>query len=92
VWEEVRRLNERLGMTIFLTRSTWKKPTSWPTVSGSSPGPHRRGRHPAELKARLSSEAINVALRSEADVERARAALDGLAERTQTDRAPCACT
>ncbi len=87
VWEEVRRLNERLGMTIFLTTQYLEEAD----VLADQIGIIAQGRivaegTPAELKARLSSEAINVALRSEADVERARAALDGLAERTQTDR------
>jgi ABC-2 type transport system ATP-binding protein len=87
VWEEVRRLNRELGMTIFLTTQYLEEADELADEIAIID----RGRivatgTPADLKARLSSDAINVTFADEATVARAQAALEGMADQTQADR------
>ena len=87
VWTEVRRLNETLGMTIFLTTQYLEEADFLAdNVAIIDRGQIAAEGSPAELKSRLAAEAINVTLRSEDEVEQARAALSDMVERIQTDR------
>ncbi len=87
VWEEVRRLNKKLGMTIFLTTQYLEEAD----VLADRIAIIDRGKIAAEgtptaLKAQLSSESINITFRDETAVTQARAVLDGMGDRIQTDR------
>ena len=76
VWNEVRRLNETLGMTIFLTTQYLEEADFLAdNIAIIDRGQIAAEGSPAELKARLAAEAINVTLRNEDEVEQARAAL-----------------
>ena len=35
VWDEVRRVNREMGVTMFRPRSTWRRPTTWPSALAS---------------------------------------------------------
>ena len=87
VWEEVRRLNERLGMTIFLTTQYLEEADELAdNIAIIDHGQIVAEGSPAALKASLSAESINVTFRDEAATEQALAALGDLAARVQQDR------
>ncbi len=87
VWEEVRRLNERLGMTIFLTTQYLEEADELAdNIAIIDRGQIVAEGSPAALKASLSAESINVTFRDEAAAEQALAALGDLAARFQQDR------
>ncbi len=87
VWEEVRRLNRELGMTIFLTTQYLEEADELADqIAIIDRGRIAAAGSPAELKARLSSDAINVTFASEVAVEQARAALADMADQIQVDR------
>jgi ABC-2 type transport system ATP-binding protein len=87
VWEEVRRLNRSLGMTIFLTTQYLEEADELADVIAIID----RGKiavegSPAKLKAALGTESINLAFDDREAADRARDALSDLAEKVQADR------
>lgn len=87
IWEEVRRLNERLGMTIFLTTQYLEEADVLADrIAIIDAGKLAAEGSPAELKAAMSSESINVAFRDEAEAAQAVETLRDMVERIQTDR------
>lgn len=87
VWEEVRRLNRDLGMTIFLTTQYLEEADELADdIAIIDQGKIVADGSPDELKARLSSDAINVTFADEATVGQAESALAGMADQMQVDR------
>jgi ABC-2 type transport system ATP-binding protein len=87
VWEEVRRLNKKLGMTIFLTTQYLEEADVLADrIAIIDRGKIAAEGTPTELKAQLSSESINITFRDETAVTQARAILEGISDRVQTDR------
>ncbi len=87
IWNEVRRLNQQLGMTIFLTTQYLEEADELADrIAIIDGGKIVAEGAPAELKASLGSESINVTFRDVEAVDRARAALAGMADRMQADR------
>ncbi len=87
IWTEVRRLNQQLGMTIFLTTQYLEEADELADrVAIITGGQIAVEGTPAELKASLGTESINVTFRSRDDAEAARRDLAGMADRVQTDR------
>ncbi len=87
IWNEVRRLNQQQGMTIFLTTQYLEEADELANRIAIIDGGRivTEGK-PAALKAALGGEAINVTLRDEHAVQRAAAELSDMVERVQTDR------
>lgn len=87
IWQEVRRLNREMGMTIFLTTQYLEEADELADqIAIIDRGRIAAAGSPAELKARLSSDAINITFASDAAVEQARAALADIADQVQADR------
>lgn len=87
IWAEVRRLNKQQGMTIFLTTQYLEEADELADrVAIIDHGRIAAMGAPAELKAALGGESINVTFRDLAEVEKAAAVLREMANRTQTDR------
>lgn len=87
VWEEVRRLNRELGMTIFLTTQYLEEADMLADVVAIiNKGVIAVEGSPARLKAAVGTESINVAFDSHETAERASLLLDGMAQRVQIDR------
>ena len=87
VWEEVRRLNRNLGMTIFLTTQYLEEADELADVIAIiDKGKIQTEGSPAKLKAAVGNESINLAFESRDIAERARSELNNLAERIQSDR------
>jgi ABC-2 type transport system ATP-binding protein len=88
IWNEVRRLNQQQGMTIFLTTQYLEEADELANRIAIIDGGRivTEGK-PAALKAALGGEAINVTLRDEDTVQRAAAELADMVERIQADRA-----
>lgn len=87
IWNEVRRLNQQLGMTIFLTTQYLEEADELADrIAIIDGGKIVAEGAPAELKASLGSESINVTFRDAEAVDRARAELAGMADRMQADR------
>jgi ABC-2 type transport system ATP-binding protein len=87
VWEEVRRLNRNLGMTIFLTTQYLEEADELADVVAIiDKGKIQTEGSPAKLKAAVGNESINLAFESKETAERARIELNDLAERIQSDR------
>ncbi len=87
VWEEVRRLNRALGMTIFLTTQYLEEADQLADVIAIID----RGKivaegSPARLKAALGTESINLAFEDRDAAGKAIAVLTDMAERVQADR------
>lgn len=87
VWAEVRRLNQDLGMTIFLTTQYLEEADELADVVAIID----KGRiavqgSPARLKAGVGNESINLAFEDRAVAESALAHLNGFAQRAQIDR------
>ncbi|MGQ9888227.1 MAG: ATP-binding cassette domain-containing protein [Aggregatilineales bacterium] len=87
IWNEVRRLNQQQGMTIFLTTQYLEEADELANRIAIIDGGRivTEGK-PAALKAALGGEAINVTLRDEHAVQRAAVELSDMVERVQTDR------
>ncbi|MGH2992011.1 MAG: DUF4162 domain-containing protein, partial [Solirubrobacterales bacterium] len=80
VWDEVRRLNEQLGMTIFLTTQYLEEADS----IADRVGIIDRGRlvangTPAELKRSIGSDVIVIAVGANGNADRARQAVGSVA-------------
>lgn len=87
VWREVRRLNEQLGMTIFLTTQYLEEADELADmISIIDNGQIVKSGSPAALKASLGKESLNLAFSERQAAERANLLLQPLAERTQLDR------
>jgi len=87
VWEEVRRLNRDLGMTIFLTTQYLEEADELADrIAIIDRGEIAAEGQPEELKAQVGGEAINVTFHNMDDVNSARTELSEMAERVQVDR------
>jgi ABC-2 type transport system ATP-binding protein len=87
VWREVRRLNEQLGMTIFLTTQYLEEADELADmISIIDKGKIVKSGSPALLKASLGKESLNLAFDKRETAERANELLQPMADRTQVDR------
>jgi ABC-2 type transport system ATP-binding protein len=87
VWDEVRRLNRELGITIFLTTQYLEEADELAeTVAIIDAGKIQALDSPSSLKAQLGVESINVAFGDRSIADRAAIELADLADRVQADR------
>jgi ABC-2 type transport system ATP-binding protein len=87
VWEEVRRLNRVVGMTIFLTTQYLEEADQLADVVAIiDQGKIVAEGSPAKLKAAVGSESINLAFEDRDLAEQAMDNLRGMAEQVQADR------
>jgi ABC-2 type transport system ATP-binding protein len=87
VWEEVRRLNQELGITIFLTTQYLEEADELAeTVAIIDQGKLATQGSPARLKAGLGGESINLLFDDRQMAEKAQDALNGMGDRLQLDR------
>jgi ABC-2 type transport system ATP-binding protein len=87
IWEEVRRLNRQLGMTIFLTTQYLEEADQLAdTVAILTDGSIALQGAPAKLKASLGGESVNVIFDDRALVSRAEEILTGMGDSLQTDK------
>jgi ABC-2 type transport system ATP-binding protein len=87
VWEEVRRLNRIMGMTIFLTTQYLEEADQLADVVAIiDQGKIVAEGSPAKLKASVGSESINLAFEDRDVAGRAMDNLRDVAERVQADR------
>jgi ABC-2 type transport system ATP-binding protein len=87
VWREVRRLNEQLGMTIFLTTQYLEEADELADmISIIDRGKIVKSGSPAALKASLGAESLNLAFSERESAERANVLLQSIADRTHVDR------
>lgn len=87
VWREVRRLNEELGMTIFLTTQYLEEADELADmISIIDHGKIVKSGSPAALKASLGKESLNLAFEERQTAEAANEILAPMADRTQVDR------
>jgi ABC-2 type transport system ATP-binding protein len=87
VWREVRRLNEQLGMTIFLTTQYLEEADELADmISIIDHGRIVESGSPAALKASLGNESLNLTFDERQIAEQANALLQPMAERTHVDR------
>ncbi|GAB4572944.1 MAG: ATP-binding cassette domain-containing protein [Anaerolineae bacterium] len=86
VWEEVRRLNRDLGMTIFLTTQYLEEADELADeIAIIDHGKLAATGTPQALKARLSAEAINLSFNDDSTVARARAELAAFSAQIKAD-------
>ena len=87
VWDEVRRLNRELGITIFLTTQYLEEADELAEVIAIiDQGKIQTIGSPSKLKADLGSESINVAFDSREIAEKAKTELHSISEQIQIDR------
>ena len=87
LWEEVKRLNRTLGMTIFLTTQYLEEADELADeVAIINQGKIVSQGSPARLKAAVGKESINLAFDNQNLAEAASAQLIGIADSVQTDR------
>jgi ABC-2 type transport system ATP-binding protein len=87
VWMEVRRLNQELGMTIFLTTQYLEEADELAErIAIIDQGRIRTIGSPAKLKASVGSEAINLAFEAAEDAQRAYGIFRDLNGNNQVDR------
>jgi len=87
VWEEVRRLNRRLGMTIFLTTQYLEEADELADVVAIiDDGKIVSEGAPAKLKAAVGNESINLAFETMQMADKAIRELDGIGANIQSDR------
>jgi ABC-2 type transport system ATP-binding protein len=87
IWAEVRRLNKQQGMTIFLTTQYLEEADELADrVAIIDHGKIAAMGAPADLKAALGGESINVTFRDTEEAAKAESELREMANRTQTDR------
>jgi ABC-2 type transport system ATP-binding protein len=87
VWNEVRRLNREYGMTIFLTTQYLEEADELADrIAIIDRGQIRVDGQPAELKAALGSESINVTFKEAEIVEQAQTLVGEMFDRVQIDR------
>jgi ABC-2 type transport system ATP-binding protein len=86
VWAEVRRLNARFGVTIFLTTQYLEEADELANrIAIIDGGTIVAEGTPAELKAQMGTESINIAFRQIDTAEKAAGAVSDMATRTQAD-------
>jgi ABC-2 type transport system ATP-binding protein len=86
VWDEVRRLNTRLGITIFLTTQYLEEADLLANrIAIINNGLIVAEGTPQALKAQLGTESINLTFNDAESVQRAAALLSDMVERTQVD-------
>ena len=87
VWDEVRRLNRQLGMTIFLTTQYLEEADQLAgRIAIINAGTIATEGTPADLKAAVGSELINVKFADVEKVAQAREVIGSMARSTQADR------
>jgi len=87
VWEEVRRLNRKLGMTIFLTTQYLEEADELADVVAIiDAGKIVAQGSPAELKVSVGNESINLKFGSQTAAEKALRELNDLSKNAQVDR------
>ncbi len=87
VWDEVRRLNRQLGMTIFLTTQYLEEADELADVVAIiNNGKIAVEGSPSKLKAAVGTESINLAFDSRKTADSARTALLDMVSNIQTDR------
>lgn len=87
VWYEVRRLNQELGMTIFLTTQYLEEADELADMIGIiAAGKLVKTGSPAQLKASVGNESLNLAFANKEQAQRAAALLESDVERVQIDR------
>jgi ABC-2 type transport system ATP-binding protein len=87
VWQEVRRLNQELGITVFLTTQYLEEADELAdTVAIIVDGKIATEGSPARLKAALGGESINLLFDTRETAEKALEALQGTGDRLQLDR------
>jgi ABC-2 type transport system ATP-binding protein len=87
VWQEVRRLNQELGITVFLTTQYLEEADELAdTVAIIVGGKIATEGSPARLKAALGGESINLLFDTRETAEKALDALQGTGDRLQLDR------
>ncbi|GAB4441914.1 MAG: ATP-binding cassette domain-containing protein [Anaerolineae bacterium] len=87
IWDEVRRLNRQLGMTIFLTTQYLEEADELADrIAIIDGGKIAAEGSPAQLKAGLGAESINLQFEDEAATTAATAALSDMVDRVQADR------
>jgi ABC-2 type transport system ATP-binding protein len=87
VWEEVRRLNRAMGMTIFLTTQYLEEADQLADIVAIiDQGKIAVEGSPAKLKATVGTESINLAFDDRDTADSAITELSDLAERVQADR------
>jgi ABC-2 type transport system ATP-binding protein len=87
IWEEVRRLNQQLGMTIFLTTQYLEEADALADVVAIiAKGKLAAQGSPAQLKAAQGAESINLVFDSRQLAEQAAAQIGDMAQRVQVDR------
>lgn len=87
IWTEVRRLNRELGITIFLTTQYLEEADQLADrIAIITNGVIAIEGKPADLKAQMGGDAINLSFGDAITVERARTELADMATRTQIDR------
>jgi len=87
IWNEVRRLNARLGVTIFLTTQYLEEADELANrIAIINGGQIVAEGTPAELKAQMGTESINVTFREAETVEKAAPLFTDMVDRTQADR------
>ncbi|MDZ4770831.1 MAG: ATP-binding cassette domain-containing protein [Chloroflexota bacterium] len=87
VWNEVRRLNRDFGITILLTTQYLEEADELADrIAIIDRGQIRVEGLPAELKAALGSESINIAFKDDESVTRAASEMAGMFDKVQIDR------
>jgi len=87
IWEEVRRLNRQLGMTIFLTTQYLEEADALAEVVAIiDQGKIQVEGSPARLKARVGTESINLVFADDAEAARAFIQLQQMGQRLQADQ------
>lgn len=87
IWDEVRRLNRQLGMTIFLTTQYLEEADALADVVAIiNRGKLAAQGSPAQLKAAQGAESINLVFDSAQLAQEAVALIADIAQRTQVDR------
>lgn len=87
VWDEVRRLNRKLGMTIFLTTQYLEEADELAEVVAIiDAGKIVAQGSPSELKASVGKESINLKFNSQDAAEKAKQGLNEFSKNAQVDR------
>jgi ABC-2 type transport system ATP-binding protein len=87
IWGEVRRLNRELGMTIFLTTQYLEEADELADrIAIINQGKIAVEGRPAELKAQMGGDTINLVFSDSALVDQAQTVLGDMATRIQIDR------
>ncbi|MCB9419133.1 MAG: ATP-binding cassette domain-containing protein [Ardenticatenaceae bacterium] len=87
IWQEVRRLNQEMGMTIFLTTQYLEEADELADMIGIiDRGQIVKTGSPAQLKASLGKESLNLAFAEKSLAEKASELLASSVDRAQVDR------